>query len=169
MPEFWICRATHGLPVFVNMTGFWICVRMQSWKGSEHSRIPNMPGFCICKLTQSFEYAWIWLNDAWINCSVYGRVLNMPNQSFTGFWICSGYKYAEVWNLARLWIWKGYTGCRIYLNKPEYALIMPPYALICTAWKVGTTKLSLQTWVPQSCPCWLCKQYISGVGFSSVI
>ena len=30
-------------------------------------------------------------------------------------------------------------------------------------------KIEIRKWVPQSCPCRLCKQYISGVGFSSVI
>ena len=31
------------------MTGFWICMGMQLWKGSEYSRIPSMAGFSICK------------------------------------------------------------------------------------------------------------------------
>ena len=33
-------RIAQGLPIFVNMTGFWICVEIQLWKGSENSRIP---------------------------------------------------------------------------------------------------------------------------------
>ena len=40
------------------------------------------------RIKQASEYAWIWLNNVWKNCSHYGRVLNMPHQSFTGFWIC---------------------------------------------------------------------------------
>ena len=40
-------------------------------------------------------------------------------------------KYARAWNKSRLWICEGCKGCLIYLNKPEYALIMPQYAWIC--------------------------------------
>ena len=29
--------------------------------------------------------------------------------------------------------------------------------------------IKIREWVPQSCPCRLCKQYISGVGFFSLI
>ena len=57
-----------------------------------------MPDFCIWKHYKRF---WICLNKLFN----YGRVLNMPGQSFIGFWIC-----------------KGYTWCWICLNKPEYAL-----------------------------------------------
>ena len=77
MPGFWISRVTQGLAIFVNMTGFWICVGMQLQKGYEYASV-----------TKDFEYVWIWLNNSWINSSDYGRVLNMPGQSFTGFWIC---------------------------------------------------------------------------------
>ena len=47
-------------------------------------------GFQICQVSAYVrtEYALIWLNNAWINCSDYGRVLNMPGQSFIGFQIC---------------------------------------------------------------------------------
>ena len=34
---------------------------------------------------------------------------------------------------------------------------------------LNSFKIEIRKWVPQSCPCRLCKQYISGVGFSSVI
>ena len=88
MPGFWISRVRQGLAIFVNMTGFWICVGMQLQKGYEYSRILNMPSFFICKCYIRF---WICLNMAeysWINCSDYGKVLNMPGQSFTGFWKC---------------------------------------------------------------------------------
>ena len=33
---------------------------------------------------------------------------------------------------------------------------------------LNSFKIEIRKWVPQSCPCRLCKQYISGVGFSSV-
>ena len=58
-PGFWISRVTQGLPIFLNMARFWICVGMQLWKSSEYSRIPNMLGFCICKRYTRF---WICLN-----------------------------------------------------------------------------------------------------------
>ena len=48
---FWIFRVTQGLPIFVNMTRFWIGVRMQLWKGSEYYRIPNMPGSACTRVT----------------------------------------------------------------------------------------------------------------------
>ena len=34
---------------------------------------------------------------------------------------------------------------------------------------LNSFKIEIRKWAPQSCPCRLCKQYISGVGFSSVI
>ena len=34
---------------------------------------------------------------------------------------------------------------------------------------LNSFKIEIRKWVPQSCPCRLCKQYISGVGFSSLI
>ena len=34
---------------------------------------------------------------------------------------------------------------------------------------LNSFKIEIRKWLPQSCPCRLCKQYISGVGFSSVI
>ena len=34
---------------------------------------------------------------------------------------------------------------------------------------LNSFKIEIHKWLPQSCPCRLCKQYISGVGFSSVI
>ena len=39
----------QGLPIFVNITVFCICVGTQLCKGSEYSRIPNKSGFCICE------------------------------------------------------------------------------------------------------------------------
>ena len=54
----WIClnlRLRQG-PEYVSYntawghsTSEWILIDMKSWKGSECSRIPSMPGFCICK------------------------------------------------------------------------------------------------------------------------
>ena len=61
MPGFLISRIMQGLPIFVNMTVFWIRVEMQLGKCSEYSRIPIMPGFYICKRFTKF---WIYLNMA---------------------------------------------------------------------------------------------------------
>ena len=92
--------------------------------------VMNFPGFRIwqvsayASVTQGSEYAWIWLN-AWISCSDYGRVINMPGQSFTGFWIC-----LPILNMPGFRIWKGCEyarvtqGCWLYLNKPECDLII---------------------------------------------
>ena len=103
--------------------------------GCSYGRVLNIPGFLICQVSayvnviQGSEYAWIWLNNAWINYSMTGFWLCLV--SFTEFWYASGSKYARARNIARLWICEGYTGWWIYLNKPEYALIMPQYAWIC--------------------------------------
>ena len=43
----------------------------------------------------------------------------------------SSSKYARAENMAKLWISMGCTGFWICLNKPEYSLIVPQYALIC--------------------------------------
>ena len=117
------------------------------WQGFEYvpgciyGMVFNIPGFWIDQIsayvsvTQDSEYAWIWLNNAWINCSDrfdYSRVLNMPVQRLTGFWIyLSGSKYGRARNMARLWICKGYTGCWICLNNLAYSLIITQYAWIC--------------------------------------
>ena len=101
-PGLWISRFTQDLPISVNMIELWICVVMQSWKNSEYSTIPICQVFAYASITHSSEYAWIWLNSAWINCSDYGRVINMPVQSFTGF-----LTYLQVLNMAKLEIWPG--------------------------------------------------------------
>ena len=124
IPGLSICQGSKflGLPIFVNMAGFWISVEVQLWKGSKHSRIPNIPGFYKCKVTQGSESAWIWLNNAWINCSGYGRILNISGQDFTGFENVSVSKYVRAQNMAGLWICEGYTGSWVCLNKPKISL-----------------------------------------------
>ena len=97
-----------GLPIFVNMTGFWICVGTQLWKGSEYSMIPNIPGFLICKGYTRFwicpnmaevsrcalttlnmhEYSRLWLDK---QSSEYARILNVSDavhsiRSLTSYW-----------------------------------------------------------------------------------
>ena len=74
-PGFLISMVTQGVTIFANIAGFQICAEMQLWKGSEYSRILNIPGFCKCKQYIKF---WICLNNAWIDYSDYGRVMNVP-------------------------------------------------------------------------------------------
>ena len=51
---------------------------MQLWKSSDYS-----PRFRICQVssyasvTHGSKYDWIWLNNGWINCYDYGKILNM--------------------------------------------------------------------------------------------
>ena len=73
----------------------------------------NMTEQCLGKLFwlwQGCEYAWLRID----------RVLNIPQVL-----------NASARNMARLWIFKGYTGCWIYLNAPEHTLEIPQYAWIC--------------------------------------
>ena len=41
MPGSWTCIVTQVLPILVNMTAFWIRIRIQLWNDSELSRILN--------------------------------------------------------------------------------------------------------------------------------
>ena len=56
----------------------------------------NMP-YCPSVSLNVGEYCWMFLNmseNAWINCSDYARILNMPSQHLrylTRFWICLGH------------------------------------------------------------------------------
>ena len=83
---FWISTVIQGLPIFVNITGFSICIRMQSWK------VRNIPGFQTCQfsayaiITQGSKYAEHGLNNTWINCCM------------SGLWICLVLKFHRVLN-----------------------------------------------------------------------
>ena len=126
--------------MFVNMTGFWLCVGMQLWKDSAYSRIPSMPGFCVYKRCTRF---WIWL----FNVS-------------QGFQQASSSKYARAQNMTRLGICEGYTGCWICLNKPEYTL-MPQYAWICLNnaeyhWMCRHLPEKTESWICQNFECVWC-------------
>ena len=114
MLRFWISRITQCLPIFVNMTGLWVCVEMQLWKGSEYAEENDwrMPELTILAMA-----------EFWI-CLV--KVLQGFENVFSS-------KHARTQKMVRLWICEGDTGYWICLNKPEYALIMlnmPEYA--CT-------------------------------------
>ena len=60
----------------------------------------------------------------------YDRVQNIAGQLFHRVFQAASSAYASAQNIARLQICKVYTGCWIWLNKPEYALIMSQYAWI---------------------------------------
>ena len=138
MPGFWISRVTQGLPIFVNLTGFWKCTRTQLRKGSEYYRIPNLLDFCICKRCTRL---WICLNMSEYGWIMPGKtVLNVLTMA--GFCIClvkvpqsfeyaSGCEYVRARNMTMLWIYKGYKGWWICLNMPKYALKISQYAWVC--------------------------------------
>ena len=100
MLGFWISRVAQDLPILVNATGSAYA------SGCNYGSVMNKSGFWICQVSpyvsivQRSEYAWIWLNNAWINCldhSDYGRVLNMsPVLNMPGLGIWQGCEYARV-------------------------------------------------------------------------
>ena len=138
MPGFWIFVNFRKYDKILNMCqdaimeGFWI------FKDSEYASLLLMQAFR--KVLNMPEYGWI---------MTYGRVLNMPGQ-----FRASGSKYDSAQNMAKLLICEDYTGCWIYLNKPEYALIMSQYAWIC----LNNTEYD---WIcqhkPENMECWICQ------------
>ena len=108
------------MPLVLNMTGFWmwhvricktytefrICLNIAQYASMihENARIRlymsysswiclNMAGYC--------GMLWICLKNAWINCSGYVKVLNMPlhHRSLTGFCVASEIEYTRVLNM----------------------------------------------------------------------
>ena len=55
----------------------------------------------------------------------------------------------------------------IYHLRPKIWKIVP--AKMKETNSLNSFKIEIRKWVPQTCPCRLCKQYISGFGFSLVI
>ena len=111
-----------GFPIFQDYQYAWVRVLNISWDAIMEAfwilEDCNMPDLWIWKRRTRF---WIWLNNAWINRSDYGRVLHVTGQSFTGFWICFRFrifqgsecdKIVDMRELHRV------------LNMPEYVLIM---------------------------------------------
>ena len=86
-------------------------------------RVLNILDFRVCQVSayasvaQGSEYTWLTFHKVWTKPfgSKYVRAQNMIVNMF----------------VKRLWIFEGYTGCWICLNKPEYALIITQYAWIC--------------------------------------
>ena len=93
MPGFRIYRVTQGLFIFINMTAFLICVRMQFWKGSEYSRIPNIPGLCICK-----RYARFW----GVNISTGHYTMSGKNSNYVRRNLLQYRDSCPVWSYRRL-------------------------------------------------------------------
>ena len=62
---------------------------------------PNMSVSAYQKLTPGSGFVWIWMNYVWINCSDYGKVLNMAAQKFTSVWICLDAEYGKVVKMPR--------------------------------------------------------------------
>ena len=126
----------------LGMSGFWIIqdfeharvLNFQGHKGNMHCN-PIMEKFWIF---QDSDYARLLHMQAlhiWLRIIPVETVLTMA-----GFWIyvfnvsqgfehTSVSKHARAQNMASLWIWEGCSGCWIYLNKPEYALMMLQYML----------------------------------------
>ena len=94
------------------------------WEDNCH--LKSLRGFWIGVGLWNMSEFWIF-----VNFRKFDRVLNMQQDVIMkGFWIFQDSEYASF--MTRLWICEGYTGCRICLNKPEYALIsldMREYAL----------------------------------------
>ena len=87
---YWLMNICWETKWHINMTGFWICVRMQSWKGSGYPRIPGMAGFCVCKRCTRF-----WLIGFWKYLVNVYRVLNKPPVlNMPGFRIWQNCEYA---------------------------------------------------------------------------
>ena len=123
------------------MVGSWICIGMQLWKGFEYSRIPSIPGFCICKRSEGTEQICIWQNNALWQGSEYAwstfhRVLR--------FYICHGLEYDMVVNMR---------GLHRMLNMSKYVLIMSQYAWIC----LNNAEYDwICRYIPQK-QCWICQ------------
>ena len=64
---------------------------IEGFKRFQDSEYARFLGYA--RVTQGSEYAWIWLNNAWLNCADYSKVLHMVSQ---GFEYASGSKYARV-------------------------------------------------------------------------
>ena len=113
-------RCLSRMPRVLNMAGFWIwhvriwkaytefriCLNMAQYASMIHENARkcfymsysrwiclNMDGYC--------GMLWICLKNAWINCSDYVKVLNMPLhlRSLTGFWVASDLEYTRVLNM----------------------------------------------------------------------
>ena len=91
---YYFVRRTHS---YTGFAYFYKCDRVLNTRRDaitepKYSKILSTPGFYICEIFIRFR---ICLNNAWINFSDYGRVLNVSDQRFTRFWYTSGSKYAR--------------------------------------------------------------------------
>ena len=130
MSGLWISRVKQCLPIFVNMTEFWML------SGFNNGSVLNIPRFRICqvsayaRVTQGSEYAWIWLNNVWIKCFVYGRVLNISGQSLTRFWMPSVPNMSGIGILRSCEYARVTQGSENAWRSCEYAITMSQHAWI---------------------------------------
>ena len=89
------------------MAGFYICAGMQLWKGSEYSKIPCMPSFCVSSIAQGSEYAW----------STFHRVLKKPPTQSWPFFPKSGHFFRFSKSRG------GFPSICVPVSVPEYASI----------------------------------------------
>ena len=131
MSGFWISRVLQGLPVFLNMTGFWLC------QDSEYAKFKHTQA--LHKFLHMPEYGWIiCLNCLWNMAGLWiclvkvslgfehAPVLSMPGLFFQ---VCEyaritqGCKYAWIClNNASICV-NMLKWCWICLNMPEYTWI----------------------------------------------
>ena len=118
--------------------------------GCNYGMVLNIPGFWVYQVSvyasvaQSFEYVWIWLNNAlWqvseYTWSTFHRVLNEPLiLNVLGLGIRLGWKYAGVTHGAE-YAW-------ISLSIPQYAWIY-----------LNNTEYDWISWhIPEKTECWTC-------------
>ena len=97
--EFWIFQNFEYIKfLYMQALRFWICLKKLFW------------------LWQGHEYDW----------SKFHSVLNMF--LVLNFEHVSGSKFSRAQNMARLWLYKGYSELWIYLGKSQHDLIIPQYA-----------------------------------------
>ena len=80
--------------------------------GCNYRKVLNIPGLttrlvaAYAGVTQGCKDAWVWLNNAWIICSDYDRVVNLPlvlkiaggnlRQGCEYAWLTQGLEYAWI-------------------------------------------------------------------------
>ena len=90
---------------------------MQLWRVLDIPEFQMFQVSAYASVTQASECGWIWLNNGWIDCADYGRVVNMPGQVLQDFEYasrskCQGLKYGKLVNMR---------GLHTVLNIPELA------------------------------------------------
>ena len=114
----------------LNMSQFWIFKNIYKYDRVLYMCSDAiMEGFCILQDSKYPRFLCMQVLYKILNLREYGWMMPYERVPW-GFKWTSGSKYARAHNMARLLIYKCYTGCWICLNKPEYASIMSPYVWI---------------------------------------